>query len=380
MGRPRKSGGELPRRVYIVHGTYWFRPKGSKPCKLTRVDAGLAAMHTALAAALQGLEAPSDTVRAAVVQWKQQYLAKAELADETRKTYGRIADALAHSLGEFRVGEVDTPAAQEFLDYWADRPRMGNDVRKVASQVFAWSIRRGQLKVNPVASTIKFKVAKRKVYIPDDVLRAILDAMVREGGHKATHNGVMNRAFIELCYLTGQRATEIRELRWADVDELIRFEPSKTEHSSGRKVDFTVTAEIRRVLDDVKAFVDERNAALEKAGKTPVTSAYVIHRLDGEPFQQTGLRAAWRRAKALTDYADKDYTIKDIRPKSLTDAKRESGDLGMVQDMAAHSSVTTTEGYMRDREVPTVVSPLRVPRAKVAAAANPPPTEAPEAG
>jgi integrase len=207
-------------------------------------------------------------------------------------------------------------------------------------------------------------VAKRKVYVPDEALRAILDAMVRDGGNKATHNGVMNRAFIELCYLTGQRATEIRELKWIEVDELIRFEPSKTAHSSGRKVDFTITQEIRRVLDSVKAFAERRNEELVKAGKDPVTSPYVIHRLDGKPFQQTGLRAAWRRAKDLTPYAEADFTIKDIRPKSLTDAKRSGETMETVQGMAAHSSMATTEGYMRGREVPTVVSPLLVPRAK----------------
>jgi hypothetical protein len=137
--------------VYIVHGSYWFRPKDEKATKLTRVDDGLAAMHTALAAALQGLEAPKDTVTAAALQWKQQYLKTAKLADETRRTYTRIADTLAHSLGAFRLTDVTTPDAQEFLDYWSDRPRMGNDVREVSSQIFAWAIRRGQLSVNPVA-------------------------------------------------------------------------------------------------------------------------------------------------------------------------------------------------------------------------------------
>ena len=35
-----------------------------------------------------------------------------------------------------------------------------------------------------------------------------------------------------------------------------------------------------------------------------------------------------------------------------------------VDEMAVHSSVTTTEGYMRDREVATVVSPLSIPKSK----------------
>lgn len=378
--RPRLKNIGLPRRVYVVNGRYWFRPLGFKCVGLTRVDAGEPAMLNALAAAMRNLDAPSDTVAAAVAQWKRESLSKVVLAAETRKTYEGIADSLSRSLGAFRLGAVDTPAAQEFLDFWLDRPRMGNEVRKVARNVFAWAVRRGQLAVNPFESTPKFKLSKRKVYIPDDALRDILEAMVREGGHKATHNGAMNKAFIELAYLTGQRAQDIRSLRWAEVETLIRFRPSKTSDSSGREVDFEPTEEIQRVLDEVRTFVDGRNAKLieqaaEESAKRakglkwkkvppPVVSEFLLHRLDGKPFQQTGLRAAWRRAIALTDYKDSGYTIKDIRPKSLTDTKHATGDMARVQEMAVHSSITTTESYMRNRVISRVVTPLRVPRAK----------------
>lgn len=378
--RPRLKDLGLPRRVYVVHGSYWFRPLGFKSVRLTRVDAGLPAMLNSLAAAIRDLEAPKDTVAAAVAQWKLEALSKKALAAETRKTYENIADTLARSLGAFQLSEVNTPAAQEFLDNWLTKPRMGNEVRKVARTVFDWLVRRGRIDVNPFTATPKFKVSKRHVYIPHDALRDILAAMVREGGNTATHNGVMSRAFIELAYLTGQRAQDIRLLRWSEVETLIRFRPSKTSKSSGREVDFEVTEEIQRVLSEVKAFVATRNATLldlsvaemakpeqgrrPKRVQEPVNSAYVLHRLDGKPFQQTGLRAAWRRAIALTDYKDSGFTIKDIRPKALTDTKKATGDMTKVQEMAVHSSITTTEGYMRNKVVATVVSPLQVPKPK----------------
>lgn len=378
--RPRLRDLGLPRRVYVVHGSYWFRPLGFKSVRLTRVDAGQPAMLNSLAAALRNLETPTDNVAAAVAQWKLEALSKTVLAAETRKTYENIADALARSLGAFQLAAVDTPAAQQFLDHWLTTPRMGNEVRKVARRVFDWAVRRGQLKVNPFTATPKFTLAKRNVYIPDDALRAILDAMVRQGGNRATHNGVMNRAFIELAYLTGQRAQEVRTLRWVGVETLIRFRPSKTSKSSGREVDFVLTDDIQRVFAEVKAFVADRNAELleqalkesenreqgrrSKRVQEPVYSEYVLHRLDGKPFQQTGLRAAWRRAIALTKFKDSGYTIKDIRPKALTDTKKATGDMTKVQEMAAHSSITTTEGYMRDKIVATVVSPLKVPKSK----------------
>ena len=377
--RPRLRDSHLPRRVYVVHGSYWFRPNGSKPVRLTRVEEGEPAMYKGLAAAKLALESPQDTVATLVSEWKQKYLATAKLSEETRKTYGGIADQVAHSLGQFKADEVDTPAIEEFLDFWNDRARMRNEVRKVARQVFDWGVKRGRLRVNPADKADKAAVAKRMVYIPDDALAEVLAAMEREGGNRATHNGLMTRAFVELSYLTGQRGKDIRELKWADLEqERMPFQPSKTADSSGKRVAFSLTPEIQRVLASVKAFVADRNEELQhraseetakrllgkrvKAVAAPVASEYVIHRLDGKPFQQTGVRTAWRRALALTRFKDSGYTLKDIRPKTLTDIHKATEDLAEVQKFAAHASITTTEGYMRDKVTPTVVSPLAVPK------------------
>ncbi|MCK9687357.1 tyrosine-type recombinase/integrase [Scleromatobacter humisilvae] len=338
-------------------------------------------MLNALAAALLSLESTQDSVAALVKDWKQKYLATAKLSDDTRKTYGGIADQVAHSLGQFKADAVDTPAIEEFLDFWNDRPRMRNEVRKVARQVFDWGVRRGRLRVNPADKAEKASLQRRSVYIPDDALAEVLGAMEREGGQRATHNGLMNRAFVELSYLTGQRGKDIRELKWSDLEqERMPFQPTKTEGSSGKRVAFTITPEIQRVLDSVLEFVQDRNDALirraaeeaekrrlgkrSKAVPAPVESEYVIHRLDGKLFQQTGVRTAWRRALALTKYKDSGYTLKDIRPKTLTDIHRATDDLKEVQKFAAHASITTTEGYMRDKVTPTVVSPLSVPTKK----------------
>lgn len=376
--RPRIRNKGLPHRVYIHHGSYWFRPLAKKPVMLARVSAGLPAMHEALAKALAEVEAPAESVATMVTDWKLAYLAETALADETRTTYGRIADDVSSSFKRFAPSAVTTPSATKFLANWKDRPRMRNEVRKVARQIFDWGVREGRLETNPFDKTLKSSLKKRDVYIPDDALREIIDAMDRDGGNKATHNGPMARAFVELAYLTGQRAQDIRLLRWTDIGKSgMKFQPSKTSDSSGLRVQFVRTPEIERVLNDVKEFVAVRNAELiskaadERARKArglthkriaePVESPYVIHRLDGKPFQQTGIRAAWDRAIKLTAYADSGYTIKDIRPKSLTDAD-ETLELRELQTMATHTSVTTTEGYIRTRRVPSVTSPLVVPK------------------
>lgn len=59
------------------------------------------------------------------------------------------------------------------------------------------------------------------------------------------------QVFVDLCYLTCQRSTDIRELRWSQVDRqagVIHFVPSKTADSSGESVDWPITPEIDEAL------------------------------------------------------------------------------------------------------------------------------------
>jgi integrase len=61
----------------------------------------------------------------------------------------------------------------------------------------------------------------------------------------------MMQCFVDLCYLTVQRSTEIRLLTWEQVDReagVIHFVPTKTEESSGEAVDWPITPEIDAVL------------------------------------------------------------------------------------------------------------------------------------
>ena len=84
------------------------------------------------------------------------------------------------------------------------------------------------------------------------------------------------QCFIDLCYLTAQRSTEIRTLKWSQIDRaagVIHFVPSKTEESSGAAVDFKITPEIEAVLDRIR----------EIDGRPRIGDANVIHNRKFEP-------------------------------------------------------------------------------------------------
>lgn len=86
-------------------------------------------------------------------------------------------------------------------------------------------------------------------------------------------------------------------------------------------------------------------------------SIYVIHTLDGCPYIMSGIRSAWVRACRRASV--KNATIKDLRPKALTDAERAGYNIGELKTAAAHVSVTTTEGYLTRFSGSTSTAQLR---------------------
>ncbi len=107
---------------------------------------------------------------------------------------------------------------------------------------------------------------------------------------------------------------------------------------------------------------------------------YVIHTMDGSPYTMSGIRRAWKRAVARarnsyiracetrgdipndTMYAG--ITIEDLRPKALTDAEAAGYDVQELNMAAAHSSVTTTEGYLKTYREPLSHVELSMPTRK----------------
>ncbi|WP_434777599.1 tyrosine-type recombinase/integrase [Neisseria sp. Ec49-e6-T10] len=110
-----------------------------------------------------------------------------------------------------------------------------------------------------------------------------------------------------------------------------------------------MTPEIKDILDVVKSLT---NKEIE----------YVFVTKKGEPFTASGLRSAWNRACERVGI--KGITLKDIRPKSLTDASLSGFELKQLSVIAAHSDTKTTEGYIKKKETPVSEVKLTLPDKK----------------
>ncbi len=81
---------------------------------------------------------------------------------------------------------------------------------------------------NPCREVNLKKPKARAVYITDGHFIAIRDALAKEASGRDVRSGEMMQCFVDLCYLTMQRSTDVRNLQWADVDrdaKIIHFQP-----------------------------------------------------------------------------------------------------------------------------------------------------------
>ena len=348
---------KLPKRVYLKHGSLWFVDIERKWHKLCRAEAGELAMCQALAARLEAL--PLNRMPAAIARFKLDYLPG--LAVTTQKEHDRLLDVAGDEFAAFDVPDVQpSDISRSIKNRYAGRPTAGRHYKARLSTFFRWCVEQGLRSSNPCREIWLKAPPRRDRYITDDEFGKIRAAMLVGDDGKATRAGEMARAYVELCYLTLQRPTDVRRLLWSQVrDDVVAFKPSKTAGSSGARVLVPITPAIRDVLERARAFVPKtRKGKLQ----TTLKSIYVIHALDGSPYTMRGLHSAWRRACGRVDIVN--ATIKDLRAKALTDARRAGYGKEALQVAAAHSSYETTEIYLKPFEEPLSTVRLTLPELK----------------
>ena len=161
----------------------------------------------------------------------------------------------------------------------------------------------------------------------------------------------MMQCYLDLNYLMGQRNADVRIMRHSDIDSgksRIRVKPGKTENTSGLDVFIPITPEIQTVLDKLKTI-------------SRMDSMFLLHTPDGQPYTASGLNANFKRAMARAGLSG--FTVKDIRSMSLTDASMAGYSDEELKVTAAHTSIETTRGYVKERNTPTSVVHMKMPKA-----------------
>ncbi len=156
-------------------------------------------------------------------------------------------------------------------------------------------------------------------------------------------------AYIRLKLLTGLRRGDLLSLKQSDLkDDGIHVTPRKTAHSSGKKIIYEWSEELRDSINEVLNL------------RKKVLSVWLFHTNRGQPYikldgSANGFDSMWQRfmAKAIAQTSlEEKFTEHDLRAKVASDAE-----LGHARQLLGHSSDTTTRKIHQRR--PDLVKPAK---------------------
>jgi len=346
-----KKDKALPPGVF-AKGRWYYRviAQGEKRIwkKLTLQREGIPALYRKLAQ-LADFEIAPDRMPTLVEDWKREV--GSALAKRTQESDAWLLGVISVAFAEFRAQDVDPPTVAEFLGKWKTKRRTHNALRSKLLELMRFAEEKGFRPAgsNPVASVKRVSTPPRTTYITDSQLRRVKVAAIYGDDGLRTRSGPMLCEILNLAYLTGQRVTDVLELRWskqAAMDERgvvaaayisqdgLHFKPSKTAGSTGAMVLIAWTPRLEAVIARIKAI-----------GRRHLT--HVITTQDAQPYTYWGVNSAWQRA--LRRAGIKSIMLRDLRAKAITDKDDQEG-LQAANTMGAHATERQTLDYIRRRK------------------------------
>lgn len=373
------------KRVYIQNNRYFFmqdlidrnpvtgRPKQKKH-NLTKVDEGDVALHKALAELLETLN--KGKYAGSIVRLIDEWQLNSEFGllrygESTRKEYHRMSEKIKEEFFDFEADQILPSDIAGFIDdNFQGKANAANKYKDVASNLFAFGMRKGYCTSNPCQGLQNHKESKcRDRYITDEELAAVRSGLLIGDNGKPNPSGEMMVCLVDLAVVTGQRTKDLLTLQWDQVmkGEGVLFFPWKTRNSSGIKVAVAMTPQLKAILDRARGIIYYQDDAKKV---TYPKGQNVIHQINGSPYDRSGTYTAWTRAvkrarkryeaecnkngTAISDTFLKNMTFHDIKHKALTDADRQGLD---TQKLGGHTDKKTTEKYIEEVEIEWIRPP-----------------------
>ena len=325
MGRRRKSNFNLPPRMYLKHGAYYYVSKEYKWTRLSEDKARAFAKWAEIEGEIPRAEGSEKPITGSMAALIDKYII--EIAPKKAKsTYqGNLTEAknLKEVFGLMLVLEVRPTHIAKYLDIRGiNAPIRANREISLLSHIFSYAMRWGQIDRNPCLGVAKHPEKGRDRYITDSEFESV----------KVIASELI-AIVMDFAYITAMRKGDILRLRLEQItDEGIWIKQSKT----GSK----------QLYEWTNGLID--TVARAKTLKRPIRGLYLFCTRQGQPYSDTGFKAMWNRVQIKwAESGGQRFTFHDIRAKALTDAKQ----MGMdAQLLAGHATSAMTEQYIKQRE------------------------------
>lgn len=327
MGRRRKYGKHLPRRLYERAGTYYYVEKGTgKWINLGRDYGEALAEYGRLVAGSN----PRSRKMADLIDRYMREVAPTKAAATYRDNI-RQSKLLRAFFGRMAPDDVTARHIYQYMDERGIRSKVqANRDLALLQAVFKKGVRWGDVSVSPVVKIERFKEHPRKRYVQDWEFDAF-----------KSYAGQLIAAYMDFQYLTALRQGDILRVHLNEIkDDGIHVTISKT----GKERIITWTPTLRAAVRDARML------------PRPVRGMYLFCTRTGSRYTTDGFRSIWQRKmrSALEIGVLRErFTTHDIRAKSASDAS----DLQRAQDLLGHANNKVTREHYR--RLPELVKPLK---------------------
>lgn len=315
MGRPRKTGHELPKRVYPCPGGFRYFPKGGKPIWLGSTLVAALRKHESIVGRPTGY----PTMNALFDRYLRDVTAKRKSA-ATQRDDRRAMPYLRAFMGEMDPHEVDASTGYDYLETrGAVAPVRANREFAVARHAMTKAVRWKIVPANPFYRLEKNPETPRDREVrPEEVL-----AWYRVAGP-------MLGAYTCLKLLIGLRKADMLRLKTEDWTHEGLFSPAQ---KNGKRFLFERSRALCRAVERCLARLPRRDTGLLFCTRT------------GDPYvddggNTSGFDSIWQRRMVRFAAAGCDrFTEHDLRSKAGDDAE-EAGQRG-------HRLLGNTEAQFR---------------------------------
>lgn len=200
------------------------------------------------------------------------------------------------------------------------------------SHIWNWARGKGVTDLpNPCEGIRRNKEFGRSTYVEDDLFEAVY-----------RHADASLRDALDLAYLTGQRVGDVWSM---DLRQVTPRGLVITQAKSSNKVTMEITGELAALLERIAKRKSEK---LPNGRSKPYSTRLVVNE-SGLALGRAALRYRFDKAREAAGVAKGDFQFRDLRAKAGTDKADSANDIREAQAQLGHSSVTTTEIYVRKK-------------------------------